>query len=83
MTTMNFRRMVFTMRQAQKAFYKYRTRHLQNTAMLWERKVDKWLEENAQEEIKAQLFSSGRGMPELPGVYNVGDETKTEGEAGA
>lgn len=41
MTTMNFRRMVFTMRQAQKAYFRHGGRHLQEAAMMWERKVDK------------------------------------------
>lgn len=82
MQGMNFRRMVFTMRQAQKAFFEHGGNDLLKTARAWEAKVDKWLEDNAQDEIKLQLFSSGRPMPEMPGIYNVRHESTTEEKTG-
>jgi hypothetical protein len=83
MQTMNFRKMVLKMRQAQKLYFKQPCRAAQDVAMSWERRVDEWLEKNAQDEIKLEAFTSGRAMVELPGVYNVTDEAEEEKEPGA
>lgn len=78
---MNFRRMVYTMRQAQKAYFKQGGKYLLEVSKSWEKKVDDWLERNAQEEIKVQLYSNGRPMTEMPGLYTVHGGTDEERES--
>lgn len=76
----NFRMMVLKMRKAQKNFFKQPTRPAQEAAMSWERKVDKWLEQNAADIEKLEALTGGRSMPELPGVYNTVHDIETEEE---
>jgi phage repressor protein C with HTH and peptisase S24 domain len=74
----NFRKMVLRMRTAQKKYFKLPTKFGLEECKRLESAVDRWLEENAQEEVKLELWGRSGKSTETPGVYNLIHESKEE-----
>jgi len=78
----NFRGLVLKMRTAQKKYFRSPSAFGLEECKRLELRVDKWLERNAQDQVKLQSYAQGKPLVELPGIYNVRDETETD-EGGA
>lgn len=74
----DFVTMVMKMRAAQKDFFETKKRSSMVIAVKLETQVDQFLEKYVSEKVQLEMWARSMQTDEMPGVYNVANETKTE-----
>jgi hypothetical protein len=75
--------LVASMREAQRDYFDNRTRAGLAECKKLETRVDEWLAKHVRDVAQLDCWTRSVKSTELPGVYNVGDESEPEEAAAA